>query len=96
MTHIEFALKYPEVVRQVQNKVFPCSYDGQRAKDAKHLVELIIEKGETPIIDVFAVNDSLSLYDIDNELFEDYKDFKTDWNILLKTVSKQKHNKKTD
>jgi len=96
MNHKEFVLKYPEVVRQVQNIVFPCYYDDIRIKDAKHFVEVLLDKGEAPVIDMFAVNDSVNLYDIDSDLFEDYKDIRKDLNILLDSISKQKRDKNVD
>lgn len=92
----EFALKYPEVVSQVQNIVFPCVYKDMRIKDAKHLVETLIEMEEPIMIDTFAVHDSLNLYNIDNELFEDYKDIKKDWNLLLENTSKHRRDKNLD
>jgi hypothetical protein len=96
MTLEEFALKYPEVVSQVQNVVFPTSYKVVRVKDARHLVETIIELGENIAVDMQAVKDSLNLYDIDNDLFEDYKNFKKDLNILLENTSKHKRDKDLD
>jgi len=96
MKHNEFALKYPEVVDQVQNIVFPCSIDAIKIKNAKMLVEHIIEKGELPIINMLAINDAINLYNVDDTLFEDYKDIKEDINKVLITKNKLKLDKNRD
>jgi len=96
MTLKEFALKYPEVVKQVQNLVFPCSYKEKRVKDAKHYVELLIEDKNSIIIDMFAVQEAENLYNINDDLFMDYKNIRKDLNILLQKVSREKNLKNLD
>lgn len=94
MNFNDFVLKYPEVVRQIQNKVFPCYYNNDnteiRLKDCRSYVKYLIEIGETPLIDMNAVKDSFKLYDIDNKLFEDYKFIEEDMANLLLNINKEK------
>lgn len=95
MTHNKFALKYPEVVKQVQNVVFPCVIEGIRIKNARDMVHYIIESGDVPVVDLHAVADALRIYEVDPDLFEDYKDIIKDMNLVLGNKSKYKLDRDT-
>jgi len=96
MKHNEFALKYPEVVEQVQNIVFPCVIDHCHVKNARSLVEHIINRGEVPVINMLAITDAVNLYTVDDSLFEDYKDIRKDINAVLENKNKLKLDKDRD
>lgn len=90
MTNSEFALKYPETVVKVQSMPFPCIIEDTIFKDAKSYVSYLIKNNKEILIDIKAVDDALNLYQIDNKMFEDYKDIKKDLYVLLGTKMKEK------
>ena len=90
MTNKEFAQKYPETVVKVQTMSFPCMIGDIIFNDAKVYVSYLIKNDKEILIDIKAVDDALNLYQIDNKMFEDYKDIKKDLYILLGTKMKEK------
>ena len=69
MNHIEFCLKYPEVV--------------MNSDDSELMVKYMIDKNMIPIVDCFKVARFVKFYNDNPNIFSKFENLKIDWNKMI-------------
>ena len=68
--HLKFCKKYPQTV---------VGYE-----EGMNLLQYQIDNNITPVVDYFKVFDLINMYNLNPNIFTEYKDLKDDWNKLVK------------
>ena len=68
--HLKFCKKYPQTIEGYE--------------DGINLLQYQIDNNIIPVVDYFKVFDLVNMYNLNPNVFSEYKDLKDDWNKLVK------------